>query len=380
MSTPFVDLTAQYRSIKTEIDAAIEQVISDTAFVGGKYLAEFEKAFAEFCTVKHCVGVGNGTDAIHIALRALDVGKGDEVITAANSFVATSEAITMAGARVVFADVDAVTHTIDPASVQARITSHTRAIIPVHLYGRPADMDPLLALARAHGLWVIEDAAQAHGATYKGRTAGSMGHVGCFSFYPGKNLGAYGDGGAIVTDNDCLAKRARMIANHGRIDKYDHEIEGVNSRLDGLQAAILNVKLRHLPEWNAARRRNAGLYGRYLRGAGVRTPEDQQDIESVYHLYVVNAGDGRRDGLRAALSERGIASGIHYPIALPNLKAYEYLGHAPENFPVSTCASAEILSLPMFPELTEEQIAEVADAVKSFTARSTRAKATATQL
>lgn len=379
MSIPFVDLKAQYRSIRTEIDAAIEQVISDTAFVGGKYLAEFEEAFAGFCNVRHCIGVGNGTDAIYIALRALDVGEGDEVITAANSFVATSEAITMSGARVVFADVDEVTHTIDPASVEAKLTSHTRAIIPVHLYGRPADMDPLLALARAHGLWVIEDAAQAHGAIYRGRTAGSMGHVGCFSFYPGKNLGAYGDGGAIVTNNDSLAKRTRMIANHGRIDKYDHEMEGVNSRLDGLQAAILNVKLRHLPEWNTARRRNAALYGRYLRDSGVRTPQDNPDIESVYHLYVINVGEEKRDELRAALSDAGIASGIHYPIALPNLKAYEYLDHAPEDFPVSTRASAEILSLPMFPELTEEQIAEVADAVKAFTARTRRAQSTAAQ-
>jgi dTDP-4-amino-4,6-dideoxygalactose transaminase len=377
MSIPFVDLKAQYRSIQTEIDAAIEQVISDTAFVGGKYLAEFETAFAAFCTVKHCIGVGNGTDAIHIALRALDVGEGDEVITAANSFVATSEAITMAGARVVFADVDGTAHTIDPESVEAKITPRTRAIIPVHLYGRPVDMDPLLELARAHGLWVIEDAAQAHGATYKGQTAGSMGHVGCFSFYPGKNLGAYGDGGAVVTNNDSLAKRVRMFANHGRIDKYDHEIEGVNSRLDGLQAAILNVKLRHLPDWNRARRGNAALYGRYLSDAGVRTPEDEPEIESVYHLYVVTVDSGRRDDLRTALADRGIASGIHYPIALPNLRAYEYLGHSPEDYPVSTCASGEILSLPMFPELDEEQIAQVADAVKSFTARPHRAGATA---
>ena len=298
VNVPFVDLKAQYESIKPEIDAAISDVISKTAFVGGTFLASFEKAFANFCNVRNCIGVGNGTDALYLAVRALGIGPGDEVITVANSFIATSEAITAAGAKVVFVDINPATYNIDVTKIEEKVTPRTKAIIPVHLYGQPADMDPILAIAKKYNLKVIEDAAQAHGAEYKGRRIGSIGDVACFSFYPGKNLGAYGDGGAIVTNDDELDEKVRMIANHGRLDKYDHKLEGVNSRLDGLQAAILGVKLRHLPAWTEGRRRNAYLYNDYLKGIGVVTPEEIKDVKAVYHLYVVRVKNGRGKSFR----------------------------------------------------------------------------------
>jgi dTDP-4-amino-4,6-dideoxygalactose transaminase len=366
MQIPFVDVHAQYLSIKEEIDAVIADVIAKSAFIGGDYVKSFESAFAEFCGVKHCVGVGNGTDALFIALKALGIGPGDEVITAANSFIATSEAITMAGARVVFVDIDPKTYNIDVSAIEAKITPKTRAIIPVHLYGQPADMDPILALANKYNLKVLEDAAQAHGALYKGRTIGSIGDMACFSFYPGKNLGAYGDAGAIVTTHEELAVKARMIANHGRIAKYDHEMEGVNSRLDGLQAAILGVKLRHLPEWTESRQRNAKLYSEHLNGSSLVAPSELEDVKAVYHLYVVRVPKRKREKLQEQLKANGIATGIHYPIALPNLKAYEYLNHNGNEFPEATKASQEILSLPMFPELRKEQIEYVSKTINQI--------------
>jgi dTDP-4-amino-4,6-dideoxygalactose transaminase len=366
MNIPFVDLKAQYESIRPEIDQAMAEVISRTAFVGGPFVKSFEEAFAAFCNVACCVGVGNGTDAICIALRALGIGPGDEVITAANSFIATSEAITMTGARVVFADIDPRTYNMDVKAIAAKLTPRTKAIVPVHLYGQPADMDPILEIAGKHDLRVVEDAAQAHGADYRGRRIGSIGDMACFSFYPGKNLGAYGDAGAIVTNDRELAEKARMIANHGRLDKYNHKLEGVNSRLDGLQAAILSVKLEHLPAWTEARRRNAYLYNDLLRDSGVVTPVEIPDVKAVYHLYVVRVEEGKRDRLQEFLKSRGIATGVHYPIALPNLLAYAYLGHEEADFLEATRASREIVSLPMFPELTEEQIAFVAEQVKAF--------------
>jgi dTDP-4-amino-4,6-dideoxygalactose transaminase len=368
MKIPFVDLKAQYESIKPEIDKAISDVISNTAFVGGRFLKSFEEAFAAFCGVKYCVGVGNGTDAIYIALRAMGVGPGDEVITAANSFIATSEAITMTGARVVFVDINPQTYNMDVTKIEEKVNSRTKAIVPVHLYGQPADMDPILEIAKKHNLKVVEDAAQAHGATYKGRRIGSIGDVACFSFYPGKNLGAYGDAGAIVTNSEELAERARMIANHGRLDKYNHKLEGVNSRLDGIQAAILEVKLRHLPDWTERRRQNAYFYNDYLKGSGVITPSEISDVEAVYHLYVVRVNNGSRDQFQDFLKSNGISTGIHYPIALPRLLAYEYLKHKETDFPESAKASREIVSLPMFPELTEQEIAFVAQKVKEFMA------------
>ena len=366
MNIQLVDLKAQYETIKNDIDTVIKAVVSETAFIGGQYVAKFEDSFAKFCGVKYCVGVGNGTDAIFIALKTLGIGPGDEVITVANSFIATAEAVTQTGARVVFVDIDPRTYNIDTSKIEGKITSRTKAIIPVHLYGQPADMDPIIALAKKHNLKIIEDCAQAHGALYKNKIIGSLGDMACFSFYPGKNLGAYGDGGAIVTSDEKLATKARMFANHGRIDKYDHEIEGINSRLDGLQAAILGVKLKHLDKWSEARRKNAYLYNEHLKGTDLVTPVEIAEVNAVYHLYVVRTKKESRQKLQDHLKSKGIATGIHYPIALPNLKAYSYLKHISSDFPEATKASQEIVSLPMFPELTAEQIRDIAKAVKEY--------------
>ncbi len=366
MNIPFVDLKAQYNSIKPEIDQAMADILAKTAFIGGGAVKSFEENFAKFCGVDYCVGVGNGTDALFIALKALGIGVGDEVITAANSFIATSEAITATGAKVVFVDINPRTYNIATGQIEDKVTSRTKAIIPVHLFGQPVDMDPIIKLAKKHSLKIVEDAAQAHAGVYKGRTVGSMGDVACFSFYPGKNLGAYGDAGAIVTNNEELALRARMIANHGRTEKYNHELEGVNSRMDGFQGAILGVKLQHLSDWTENRRRNAYLYNKYLKGTGLVTPEEIADVKAVYHLYVVRVDSDKRESFQAFLKSKGIATGIHYPIALPNLTAYKYLGHTENDFPEASRASHEIVSLPMFPELHEEQIAYLAEQAKEF--------------
>jgi dTDP-4-amino-4,6-dideoxygalactose transaminase len=366
MNIAFVDLKAQYASIKKEIDEAVAGVIGKTAFIGGPFLKQFETEFAAFCKVKHCIGCANGTDAIAIALRGLGIGPGDEVITAANSFIATSEAITMAGARVVFVDIDPSTYNIDVSKIEAKITPKTKAIIPVHLYGQPADMDPIREIARKRNLKIVGDCAQAHGSLYKGRPVASLADVTTFSFYPGKNLGAYGDGGAIVTDDEALAQKMRMIANHGRIDKYDHAMEGVNSRLDGLQSAILSVKLKHIEAWTEARRKNAYAYNVALKGSVLVTPTELPDVRAVYHLYVVRVPADKRAGLQESLKSNGVETGIHYPIALPYLKAYDYLGHSETDFPRALKASREILSLPMFPELKGEQIDFVAAKIHEF--------------
>jgi dTDP-4-amino-4,6-dideoxygalactose transaminase len=356
MTVPFVDLKAQYRSIKVEMDAAIAAVLEQTAFIGGAAVTGFEEAFARYCGVSQCVGVANGTDAIAIALRALGIGPGDEVITAANSFIATAEAVTMAGARVVFVDIDPATYNIDVTRIEEKITPRTKAIIPVHLYGQPADMAPIRAIADKHGLRIVSDAAQAHGSLYRGTPIAKLADITCYSFYPGKNLGAYGDGGALVTDNADWASTARMIANHGRVAKYDHDLEGVNSRLDGIQGAVLGVKLPHLDAWTEGRRASAARYNAALKGSGIVTPTELPDVKAVYHLYVVRVPAARREALQASLKQVGIDTGIHYPIALPYLKAYSYLGHTPQDFPVALKASGEILSLPMFGELTAEQV------------------------
>jgi dTDP-4-amino-4,6-dideoxygalactose transaminase len=366
MNIPLVDLAAQYKSIKQEIDRAISDVIATSAFIGGRFVDAFEKAFAQFCTTKHCISVGNGTDALFIALKALGIGKGDEVITAANSFIATSEAITMTGARVVFVDMNPKTYNIDVGKIEEKINRNTKAIVPVHLYGQPADMTPIAKIAEKYGLKIVEDAAQAHGARYRGHPVGTLGEVACFSFYPGKNLGAYGDGGAIITNSDELALKARMFANHGRVEKYNHDMEGVNSRLDGLQAAILEVKLRHLPEWNVQRRKNAYLFNHYLEATGLISPVEMTDVEPVYHLYVVRVESSARQKLQDHLKRNGVSTGIHYPIALPNLRAYSYLNHSEADFPEATAASREILSLPMFPELQEKQIVYIVDKIQDF--------------
>ncbi len=365
MKIPFVDLKAQYDSIKDEIDQAVLNVINDTAFILGKYVNAFEENFASAIGVNHCIGVGNGTDALFISLRTMGIDQGDEVIVPANSFIATSEAITAAGAKVVFADIDPATYNIDINRIEDKITSKTKALIPTHLYGQPADMTPILEIARKYNLFVIEDAAQAHLAEYKGKKAGSIGDMACFSFYPGKNLGAYGDAGAIVTNNEEWAGKARMIANRGRTSKYDHEFEGMNSRMDGLQGAILNVKLKYLPKWTENRQNAAAAYDKYLKEIQeIITPEVLKDVRHVYHLYVIRVK--KRDELQEFLKSEGISTGIHYPIALPNLSAYKYLGHTPSDFPVSSRYQNEILSLPIYPELKEEHIQYIADCIKRF--------------
>jgi dTDP-4-amino-4,6-dideoxygalactose transaminase len=366
VSIPLVDLKAQYYSIKQEIDAVIAAVLEETAFIGGSYVKTFEEQFARFCGAQHCIGVANGTDALFIALKVLGVGPGDEVITAANTFVATSEAIKMAGAQVVFVDIDPRTYLIDVSLIEDKITPRTRAIIPVHLYGQPADMQAIRDIAGRHGLAVVSDAAQAHGALDKGAPIATLADVTCFSFYPGKNLGAYGDGGALVTDDDEVALRARMFANHGRTKKYDHELEGVNSRLDGLQAAILGVKLGHLDRWTRARRRVAYAYNEALQGLRLVTPAERPDVYAVYHLYVVRVESEQRAFVQHQLAAAGISTGVHYPVALPALKAYGHLGHSEADFPMANQASKEILSLPMFPELSEDRVRSICETIREI--------------
>lgn len=360
MKIPFVDLKAQYASIKGEIDEAISKVIGEAAFIKGRYVENFERNFARYIGTKHCIGVGNGTDALFIALKVLGVREGDEVITAANTFIATAEAITLAGAKVVFVDCDKNTYNLDVDKIEKAITGKTKAIIPVHLYGQAADMDKILALAKKFNLFVVGDAAQAHGAKYKNRNVGTLGYCACFSFFPGKNLGAYGDGGAIVTDDDELAAKARMYADHGRCEKYDHEFEGVNSRLDGLQAAILDVKLKHLEKWLGRRREIAQRYDQELKDIVV-VPK-VGFAGHVYHLYVIRLKD--RDRIREYLAGEGISTGIHYPLPLPFLKAYRYLGCRPEDFPVADSLKDEILSLPIYGDMTDEQVRYVIDKLK----------------
>jgi dTDP-4-amino-4,6-dideoxygalactose transaminase len=362
---PLVDLKAQYETIKREIDDAIQHVIGDTAFIKGKYTREFEDNFARALGARHCIGVGNGTDALFIALRVLGIGRGDEVITAANSFIATSETITMTGAKVVFVDIDPETYTMDTAKIEEKITPKTKAIIPVHLYGQPADMEPILEISRDRGLLIIEDAAQAHFAEYKGRMVGTLGDLACFSFYPGKNLGAYGDAGAIVTDNYEWATKIRRIADHGRAGKHDHLFEGMNSRMDGLQGAILNVKLKYLHLWTQKRREIAAAYNGRLKGIdGIVTPVEREYVKHVYHLYVIRSQS--RESLIDYLRIKGISTGVHYPEALPNLQAYGYLGYKPSDFPVASQYQKEILSLPIYPELSENQIQHITDSIKMF--------------
>lgn len=365
MKVPFLDLKAQYNSIKAEMDNAISNVIENSAFAGGKAVSEFNKNFADFIGTNHAIGVGNGTDALIISLKALGLKHGDEVILSANSFIATSEAVTNAGGKVVFVDCHPDYYTIDTNKIEEKITNKTKAIIPVHLYGQPADMDSIMEIAKKNNLFVIEDAAQAHGAFYKDRKVGTFGDVSIFSFYPGKNLGAYGDGGAIVTNDDKLAKYCRMYANHGRIEKYNHEFEGINSRLDGLQAAVLNVKLKYIDEWNVNRRKVANWYRDKLSGFNkIILPEELNGVTSVYHLFVIRSN--KRNELKEFLKENSISSGIHYPIGLPFLKAYGYLNHTPKDFPVTYKYQSKLLSLPIFPEMTEEQVEYVTNKIKEF--------------
>jgi dTDP-4-amino-4,6-dideoxygalactose transaminase len=365
MNVPFMNLKAQYATIHDEIGVVIQKVLQNANFILGGEMTEFEKAFAAFSECKFGVGVASGLDAIKLALRALNIGPGDEVITAANTFIATTLAVSSIGATPVLVDIDPETYNIAVDKIKAAITPRTRAIMPVHLYGQPADMDPILKIAREHKLYVIEDASQSHGARYRGRRTGSMGDVSSFSLYPGKNLGAYGDAGVITTDNAELAEKISIMRNYGSKVKYYHEMLGENSRLDTLQAAVLNVKLRYLDAWNAARRKNAALYNRLLQGIdGVVTPIVLADIEPVYHLYVVRVT--RRDDLIPFLHAQGIGTIIHYPVPIHLQEAYRSHGWKKGDFPLTEQYAGEILSLPMFAELTEEQIEYVCAAIRRF--------------
>jgi dTDP-4-amino-4,6-dideoxygalactose transaminase len=365
MRVPFLDLKAQYASIAEEVHGAIRAVCEKTAFAGGPFVQRFEEEFAAYCATQHCVGVGSGTEALWLALLALGVGPGDEVITAPNTFIATAEAISFCGARPVFVDVEEGTCTMNPDLLEAAITGRTKAIIPVHLFGQTAEMDPIVEVARKHKLRIIEDACQAHGATYKGRKAGSMGDAGAFSFYPGKNLGAYGEAGAIVTNDPELDKTIRMLRDHGQARKYFHGLIGWNARMDGIQGAVLSVKLRHLDAWNGARRAHAGRYTELLADVpGLVLPVEAPERAHVYHLYPVRVKD--RDALIEALAKQEIFCGIHYPVPLHLQEAYRSLGLGPGSYPVAERIAAELVSLPMFPELTEEQIIRVCDAAREF--------------
>ena len=365
MSIPLVDLKAQYAGIKPEIDAAIQRVVNNTSFIMGKEVAEFEQQFASYVEAQAAVGVASGTAALHLSLLACGVGPGDEVITTAHTFMATSEPISLVGAKPVFVDIDPATYNIDANLVEKAITSRTKAIIPVHLYGQPAELDDLLEVARRHNLSLIEDAAQAHGAEYKGRRCGSIGDLACFSFYPGKNLGAYGDAGAVTGNNDELLARVRKLRDHGRTSKYEHDEIGYGERLDGLQAAILGAKLPHLEAWTEARRSHAKIYNELLEGCDVVTPFELEEARHVYHLYVIRTP--RRDKVLAHLKSKGVDAGIHYPVPLHRQPAYLKQGYGDISLPLTELAAAEVLSLPLFPELTYEQIAYVAEAVKEVT-------------
>ncbi|HID77279.1 MAG TPA: DegT/DnrJ/EryC1/StrS family aminotransferase [Planctomycetaceae bacterium] len=360
-----VDLKGQHAAIAEELNEAIGAVLAEAAFAGGRFVERFEQQFARFCQCDHAIGVGSGTEALWLALRALGVGSGDEVITVPNTFIATAEAIAMAGARTVLVDVDPATGTMDPEALERAFTRRTRAVIPVHLYGHPADMEPILEIARRRGVKVVEDACQAHGALYRGRPAGSMGDAGCFSFYPGKNLGACGDAGAVVTNDPQLAEAIRALRDHGQRQKHEHLWAGWNARMDGIQAAVLSVKLKYLPAWNEGRRRRARLYDTLLAEVpGIRTPREASYATSVYHLYVIRTG--RRDALREALARNNIHCGIHYPIPLHRQPAWQQLGRPAGRLPEAERWAASVLSLPLCPVLTSEAIRRIAGAVRAF--------------
>ncbi len=364
MPIPLVDLKAQYHSIKPEVDAAIARVMENTSFILGKEVELFEHAYAAFCGVEHAVGVSSGTDALQLALLACDVGPGDEVITTTMTFIATASAISHVGARPVLVDIDPRTRNIDPACIEAAITPRTKAILPVHLYGQPADMDPILAIAQTHGLRVIEDACQAHGASYKGRRAGALADGGCFSFYPAKNLGGAGDGGAFTTNDAELAARVRNLRDHGRTTKYSHSAVGYTYRLDALQAAILAVKLPHLDAWNQARRDRVTRYNTLLAHACVTLPCEGSGCRSVYHIYGIEVE--RRDALLQHLQSKGIGAGIHYPLPVHLQPAYADLGWSAGAFPRAEAVAAHELSLPLYAEMTDAQQDEVVAAIAEF--------------
>lgn len=363
MRVPFLDLKVQYESIKDEILVALQSVMDNTAFAGGKFVEQFENDFASYCKCKHAIGVGNGTDALWTALLGLGIGNGDEVITVPNTFIATAEAISFCGAKPVFVDTDEKTFTINPSLIESAITPRTKAIIPVHLYGQTADMDPIMDIAKRHGLYVIEDACQAHGAEYKGKIAGSIGDAGCFSFYPGKNLGAYGEAGAVITNNDTLSANIKMFRDHGQSKKYYHDMVGWNARMDGFQGAILSVKLKNLPSWTDSRRENGHLYSSLLNNIGdIIVPFEADHCKHVFHVYSIRTKNPV--AMLDSLKEKDIFCAMHYPLPLHLQKAYEFLGYKKGSFPVAEKCAEQQLSLPMFPELKPEQIEYVADEIK----------------
>ena len=365
MKVPFLDLKIQYKEIEQEVLSMATDAMENASFIGGPQVLGFEEEFANFCDSKFCVGVGSGTDALRFALMAVGVGSGNEVITVPNTFIATTEAISQVGATPVFVDIYADTCNIDVSQIEDKMTEKTKAIIPVHLYGQPTNMDPILEIAKRHNLAVIEDACQAHGALYKGKKAGSMGIAGCFSFYPGKNLGAFGEAGAVVTKNDEIADKMRMIRDHGQEKKYFHQIEGYNGRLDAIQAGVLRIKLKRLKDWNDSRRKNAAYYNELLSGTPqVTLPFEANFAESVYHLYVILVDN--RIELQQFLDKKGIATGLHYPMPLHLQKAYSHLGYKKGDFPVTEDVAERLLSLPMYPQLIKEQIEYVVDSIKEF--------------
>lgn len=365
MKVPFLDLKLQYESLRDEIGAALQQVLDKTAFAGGPFVDQFEQEFASFCDCEYAIGVNSGTSALWITLMALGIGPGDEVITVPNSFIATAEAISLCGAKPVFVDVDEKTYNMNPSLIESTITPRTKAIIPVHLFGQMADMDPIFQIAKEHKLFVIEDACQAHGALYQGKPAGSLGDVGCFSFYPGKNLGAYGEGGAVVTNNVELNNKIRMLRDHGQEKKYYHAMIGCNARMDGFQGAILNVKLKHLAAWNEARREIAEFYNELLKEEnGLILPIEAEFAKHIYHIYAIRTQN--RDVLIKFLAERDIYCGIHYPIPIHLQKAYQFMRLPEGSFPIAEKCAKEFVSLPMFPELTKEQIGKVVNGIGEF--------------
>ena len=360
---PYVDLQSQYQAIKPEIDAAVLKVLASAQFILGDEVAAFEREFAAYCGAKEAVALNSGTSALHAALLAAGIGAGDEVITVPFTFVATAATIVYAGARPVFVDIDPQTYTMAPGQIEQAITPRTRAIMPVHLYGHPADMNPILDIARRRGLLVVEDAAQAHGAEYQGRRCGSMGDMAGFSFYPGKNLGAYGEGGALTTNDPALARKVRLLRNWGEERRYEHAIKAYNSRMDGIQGAILRVKLRYLETWTDQRRAHATAYRQLLAEAGIGTPAERPDCRHVYHVFAVRLR--QRDATREQLQAAGIHTGVHYPIPVHLQPAYQDLGYRAGDFPVSEAVAREVLSLPIYPELTPAQLETVAQAVRA---------------
>ena len=365
MNIPLLDLKAQYKSIKPEIQKAINKVINNGQFILGENVKKFEQEFAKFIGVKYAIGVGNGTDALYLALRACGISKNDEVILPVNTFIATAEAITLNGAKPVFVDVNPETYNIDINEIEKAITKKTKAIVPVHLFGQSADMSPILKIAKKHKLCVIEDCAQAHGARYKNKIVGSIGDIGCFSFFPGKNLGAYGDAGIITTNNKILAQKIYILRNHGRLKKYKHTIEGINSRLDEIQATILRVKLKHLKSWNKDRQKNARVYDKLFKNINnIITPYIIKNTKSVYYFYIIRVKNRKK--IQTKLKKEGVSTGIHYPVPLHLQPAYKYLGHKKGDFPKTEKLSKEILSLPIYPELTEKQIKFIVNIIKKY--------------